>query len=466
MNRREFIRSGATAFTIASAPTIFGAFTPSKKMSLAVIGCARTKDKGNGFVVDPQGMRGRGFQVLCRFAELPNCEVSVLCDVDSDALELAAKTVKEIAGYTPRKVKDFREVMADPTVDAVLVATPDHSHVYLGIAAMKAGKALYLEKPIGVTAGEAETLAEVQRKTGMVFQLGTQRRSSYATQKAVEAIHSGEFGKPHWAKAWCLSNRPAIRGGKPAEIPAFLGQDGWDLWQCCAPRTSYKTGLVHYNWRFFRGYGTGDLPNNGLHFVDIARWALGAEWAERIYAGGDHLFYEGENFEFEDTHMLNVQFPDGKFLTWEGCSHTGAMPFMDKWTGCLVYCDNAVAFFGPQGESAIYDRAGKKVIHEWSAGAVDPNAQVGDQRLSDPIRGCDRAHVRKFVECVLAKDVNTAQPIDSSLKSNILTELGNVSLLTGEAVHLDPKTGKLKDPNAPAAKFWNRTYEPGWEVKA
>ena len=463
MKRREFIRTaGAGVFSIASAKTLFGA-APSGKVSLAVIGCACSADHGNGSVVDPKGKRGRGFQVMCRFAELKDCEISVVCDVDSNAMDLAAQTVKRIAGNEPRKVKDFREVMADPSIDGVIVATPDHSHVYIGCAAMKAGKALYLEKPIGVTAGEADVLAEVQRKTGVTFQLGTQRRSSYATKSAIEHIRTGAIGKPHWAKAWCMSDRPAIRGVKPAPVPSWLD---WDLWQCCAPRAEYRSNIVHYNWRFFKGYGTGDLPNNGLHFVDIARWALGAEWPERIYAGGGHYFCEGEDWNWDDTHMLTVQFPERKYITWEGCSHSGAFPFMDKWTGCLVYCDEGVAFFGPRGESAIYDRTGKKELKKWNANDVDPASQEGENRLSDPIRGCDRAHVSRFVKCVRENNLDTAQPIDSSLKSNLLTELGNVSMLTGEAIRIDPATGRLADPGCAAAKFWNRQYEPGWEVKA
>ncbi|MDE3274425.1 MAG: Gfo/Idh/MocA family oxidoreductase, partial [Verrucomicrobiota bacterium] len=290
MNRREFIGMSGATFAIASAKTLFGAAVPSKKLRLCVIGCARTANHGNGFVVDPKGWRGRGFQVMSRFAELPNCVVTVLCDVDSTALDYAAAELKAKTGVAPAKVKDFREAVRRDDVDAVLVATPDHSHCYIGAEAMKAGKALYLEKPIGISAGEAEILAAVQRKTGAVFQLGTQRRSSYATQQAVAYIRSGKIGQPHWAKAWCLSDRPAIRGVKSAPIPAWMGADGWDLWQCCAPRRAYRSNIVHYNWRFFRGYGTGDLPNNGLHFVDIARWALGAEWPERVYAGGGHLF--------------------------------------------------------------------------------------------------------------------------------------------------------------------------------
>ena len=464
INRREFMKIGGGAFAIASAGTLFGAAAPSKKLRLCVVGCARTADHGDGCVLDPKGGRGRGFQVMNRFAELPNCVVTVLCDVDSSALAYGAQVLKEKTGVEPAKVKDFREAVRRDDVDAVLVATPDHSHCYIGVEAMKAGKALYLEKPIGITAGEAEILAAVQKKTGRVFQLGTQRRSSYATKSAIDYIRSGQIGKPHWAKAWCLSDRPPTRGVKPAPVPEWLGADGWDLWQCCAPRREYRSKIVHYNWRFFKGYGTGDLPNNGLHFVDIARWALGAEWPERVYAGGGHFFCEGEDWTWDDTHMLNVQFSGGKFLTWEGCSHSGAMPFMGLWTGCLVYCDDGLAFFGPRGESAIYDRKGKTVIKKWDA--ADTGSQEGDIRLSDPIRACDTWHVQRFTDCALAGDLNTAQPIDSSLKSNLLTELGNVSMQIGDAVHVDPATGKLKDPTGPASKFWMPKYEPGWELKA
>jgi len=465
MNRRHFIKTGAGAFAIAAAGKAWGENAPSNRIRLAILGCARTANHGNGFVVDPKGGRGRGFQVMCRACEQNGCEVACVCDVDKNAVAYAAGEVKRLGGNAPKQTRDWREVMADGSIDGVIVATPDHSHVFLGIAAMKSGKALYHEKPIGVTAGEAETLREVQKKTGMVFQLGTQRRSSYATQQGIALIRSGEVGKPHWAKCWCYSDRPPMFGTKAAPIPEWLGEDGWDNWQCCAPRAPYRTGLVHYDWRFFKGYGTGDLPNNGLHFVDIARWALGAEWPERVYAGGGHLFHEGEDWTWDDTHMLTVQFPGKKYLTWEGCSHSGALPPMGLWTGTLVYCDDGVVLFGPRGECVRYDRTGKKEIKRWEAGAADPNAQEGDSRLSDPTRAIDQWHMAKFVKCTREKRLATAMPIDEAVKSNLLTELGNVSMQCGEAIHVDPATGRpAKD--SPAWKLWNRNYEPGWEVKA
>ena len=142
MNRRDFLKSGAGAFAIAAAGRAWGADAPLNRIRLAVVGCARSADHGNGFVLDPKGFRGRGYQIMSRACELAGCEVAAVCDVDRDARAYAAAEVKRMAGNEPKQVRDFRELMADPSIDGVLVATPDHSHVYIGASAMNAGKAL------------------------------------------------------------------------------------------------------------------------------------------------------------------------------------------------------------------------------------------------------------------------------------------------------------------------------------
>ena len=470
MTRRQFITAGASsAFFIASAGRAFGIGSASNRIRLCVVGCSRTKfDPATGrHTLNPKGNRGRGFQVMMQAIKVPGCEIAALCDVDTGALAYAASEVKRLAGNEPKTYTDIFEMLKDPDIDGVIVATPDHWHVTAGIRTLEAGKALYLEKPIGITPGEAKILARVQKRTGRIFQLGTQRRSAYASQKAVAEIRSGKYGSPRWAKAWCLTGRPRVMRCAPMAVPAELGAKGWDLWQGPAPRAkAFRGELVHYNWRFFRGYGTGDLPNNGLHFVDIARWALGAGWATDIYAGGGKLFYPGEDFEYEDTQMLNVKFADGTFLTWEGCSHTGALPFMGQGTGALVYCDEAVVNFGPGGETAIYDRTGKKKLAAWAADELSPEQKAGGINAGAGLGKADYVHAAKFVDCIRANDPNTAMPMDEALKSDLLPIAGNVSLLTGEAVHINPRTGELADPNCAAAKFWMPAYEPGWELKA
>ena len=467
MNRREFISNGvASAFFIAAAGRAYGVASPSNRIRLCVVGCSRTKfDPASGRnIMDPNGNRGRGFKVMISALKCPGCEIAAVCDVDRKATAYAAAEVKRIAGYEPRQYVDMREAFKDPDIDGVVIATPDHWHVKAGIWAMETGKALYLEKPIGIAPGEAKALARVQRKTGMIFQLGTQRRSSWSSQQAVAAIRSGKYGETRWARAWCLSDRSRVNRCKAMPVPEELD---WELWQGPAPRAAaFRGELVHYGWRFFRGYGTGDLPNNGLHFVDVARWALGSGWATEIYAGGGKLFYPEEGFEFEDTQMLNVRFADGKFLTWEGCSHSGALPVLGQCTGCLVYLDDAVVNFDTSGGGTLYDRTGKKVIEEWKSDDLTPAQKAGGPNADAGGGKNNAVHIAKFVECIRTRDPNTAMPIDEAVKSDLLPICGNVSLLTREAVHINPATGELADPNCAAAKFWMPKYEPGWEIKA
>ena len=467
MNRREFIGTGAaSAFFIAATGRALGDSSPMNRIRLGIVGCSRNDfDPVSGRnVMNPKGIRGRGYQVMMDALKNPGVEIGAVCDVDSEATDYAASEVRRVAGNDPKRYRDLRDMLANPDIDGVVVATPDHWHVLAGCWTMQAKKALYLEKPVGVTPGEAEILLACQRKTGAIFQLGTQRRSSRGGQFAAAAIRSGQYGKPLWTKSWCLSGRPRFDAPKPCAVPKSLD---WDLWQGPAPRAPrFRPELVHYNWRFFRGYGTGDLPNNGLHFVDVARWLLCAEWPTEIYAGGGKLFHQGECFEYEDTQMLNVKFPDGKFLTWEGCSHTAALPYMGSPCGCVVYCEDAVVHHDIAGGIRIYDRKGKKLIKAWTVFGIDPAVLEGGINATAGGGDTTVLHSGRFVECIRKGDHNTATTIDDAVKSNLLTAAGNVSLLAGEAIRIDPKTGRLADPNCAAAKFWNRTYEPGWEPKA
>jgi len=467
MNRREFIKTGAAgAFFIAAGGKAFGINAPSNRVRLGVMGCSRTDfDPVSGRnIMNPKGIRGRGYQVMMDALKNPGVEIGAVCDVDLEAMDYAVSEVKRVAGNEPKKYLDIRDMLADPDIDGVIVATPDHWHALAGCWTMQAHKGLYLEKPVGVTPGEAEILLACQKKTGAIFQLGTQRRSSKGGQFAAAAIRSGQYGKPLWAKSWCLSGRPRFDRPKPCGVPKGLD---WDRWQGPAPRIDhFRPELVHYNWRFFRGYGTGDLPNNGLHFVDVARWLLCADWPTEVYAGGGKLFHSGELFEYEDTQMLNVKFPDGKFLTWEGCSHTDALPLRDEVCGCIVYCEDAVVHHDRFGAIKIFDVTGKTLRQEWTVSGIDPAARKLGVNANAGGGDTTSVHAGKFAECLRNNDPNTAETIEDAVKSNLLTAAGNVSLLASEAVKIDPKTGHLADPKSASAKFWTRDYEPGWEPKA
>ena len=163
MNRRNFLKTSGGAFFIAAAGKALGAGAPSNRIRLCVMGCSRTAFDGTRYSMNPKGARGRGYQVMCRVCEMKDAEIAAVCDVDAAARAYAAGEVKRIGGNEPKQFNDIRDVLKDPDIDGVIVATPDHWHVLAGIWTMRAGKALYLEKPIGVTAGEAKVGSSAPR---------------------------------------------------------------------------------------------------------------------------------------------------------------------------------------------------------------------------------------------------------------------------------------------------------------
>ena len=224
MNRKEFILSGAGAFFIASAGKAFGADAPSNRVRLALVGCRE---------------KGRGAAVVQRALQVPGVEIAYVCDVDSRAMDYAADLIekKSNGASRPKKEKDLRKILADKSVDGILSETPDHFHAWSAVMAMRAGKAVYVEKPCcAFCPREGEIILDTWRKTGMVFQQGSQRRSSVPFRIAAELVRKGELiGKPTWGKTWYMTHRAPIGKGQPVAVPEWLD---WDLWQGPAPRTT------------------------------------------------------------------------------------------------------------------------------------------------------------------------------------------------------------------------------------
>ena len=323
MKRREFIKTGAGAFFIAAAGKAWGEGAPSNRVRVAVIGCHE---------------KGRGAAILKVLAKIPGMEVATVCDVDSRARDFAADLVRKSSGAAPKKEKDLRRVLEDRQLDAVISETPDHWHALSAVLAMRAGKHVYVEKPCAFCPREGEIILETWKKTGMVFQMGSQRRSSAAFRAAIEAVRNdGVIGTPKWGKTWYMTRRAPIGKGVDIPVPDWLD---WELWQGPAPRENLRDNLLHYNWHWFRNWGTGEAGNNSVHFVDIARWCLGVDYPERVVsAGGKYWIPEDTDWEWPDTQNISWEFPGGKFITWEGLSCTNLKPFMGVATGALVYGD-------------------------------------------------------------------------------------------------------------------------------
>ena len=444
MNRREFVKAGTGAFFIASAGRVLGAAAPSDRVRLAIVGCHE---------------KGRGFTVMKGAMKVPGVEIACVCDVDSRAMENAADFVLKETGVKPKMEKDLRKVLEDREIDGIISETPDHFHAYSAVMAMRAGKAVYVEKPCCFCPEEGQVLMRVAKETGMVLQVGSQRRASLTIKAVLEYLKETDaVGELRWAKAWYMANRQSIGRGKPCAVPDWLD---WDLWQATAPRTEFRDNVVHYNWHWFRRWGTSEMGNNAPHFADISRWALGLDcFPETVTCSGGMFFDRGDDYEWPDTFNASFRYPGGKFITFELASHCNEKPYMDVGTGAMVYGTKGSVFFGPRDTVQVFNEK-SKLVKEWGAGgvAIDASTPVS---TTNPTAGLDVLHMTKFVECIRAKDQRTNADAEQGVKSSVLPLLANIATDSGETLHLDPATGLPKGGRAPAG--WSREYAKGWEV--
>ena len=439
-NRRDFIKTGAGAFFIAAAPRVFGAGAPSNRVRLVIMGCHEN---------------GRGIWVMRNALKVPGVEFAAVCDVDARARAFAAAELEKTTGVKPKQFADIRKALEDPEIDGIVCETPDHWHATAAVLAMKAGKAVYVEKPCSFCPAEGEIIVRTQKETGKVFQMGNQRRASDIFGEVMKEVHSGAFGEFKWAKCWYNARRKAIPATVAAPVPAWLD---WNLWQGPAPRVDYRENYLHYNWHWFRRWGTSEMGNNSPHFLDIARWGMKLGFPQRVTAGGGHIFRTQPDWEWPDFHNVTYEYPDGKVVTWECTSSAGYMPYMGNSTGCVLHNEDYALYFAANDSAALYDRR-DKLVKEWKNPEED-KTKVGS--VTNPVDELDTKHMAKFVSCIRANDVRTNAPADEAHKSTILSHLGNIALLTGETVRLDPATGKLQGKNG--AELWSREYEKGWEL--
>ena len=443
MNRREFIKAGAGAFFIATTGKVFGAAAPSNRVRLAIVGCHE---------------KGRGITVMKAAMKVPGVEIACVCDVDRRAREFAADHVFKATGVRPKMEKDLRKVLEDKGLDGIISETPDHFHAYSAVMAMRAGKAVYVEKPCCFCPEEGQVLMRVAKETGMVLQVGSQRRASLPFKSAIDFVRSsGVIGGLNYAKAWYFSNRGSIGKGKVTAVPEWLD---WDLWQACAPRERFRDNIVHYNWHWFRKWGTSEMGNNAPHFADAARWALGIDsFPETVTCSGGTFFPKGDDFEWPDTFNASFVYPGGKFITFEmSCHHPSPHRLQGDQTAVIAYGDKGSLYLGSLGNAKVFGPKGE-LIREWAVGDMTNSGTIS---LTNPTEALDVAHMTNFIECLRAKKQETNSNAEQGVKSSVLPLLANIAVDCGETIRLDPATGKLV--SKAGEKGWAREYEKGWEV--
>jgi len=393
------------------------------------------------------GLNGRGYAHLASLkANKDAARISYVCDVDSNILSKFADSTRQEMGEAPVAEKDFRRILDQKEVDAITVATPDHWHAPMSIAALQAGKHVYVEKPCSHNPAEGKMLIAAQQKYRKQVQMGTQQRSSPHTIEIVEKIHEGVIGKPKFAKAWYVNTRKSIGIGREVPVPAQLD---WDLWQGPAPRGPYKDNIHPYNWHWFRAWGTGETLNNGTHEVDVCRWALGVDYPQRVTSSGGRYYFT-DDWQFYDTLVTSFEYDDAT-IAWEGKSCQG-MKYYGRDRGSTIMGTTGTVLVDRDGYE-IYDLKGSKTS-EFKAGSKTSSADVvGRDSMTD-------AHFANFIAAIRTGERLNAPVSDGNIAVTML-ELSNIAWEVNRELHLESRDGKIQgDPEA--MKMWGREYEKGW----
>ena len=287
LTRRKFIKATGAGLLASAVPLIIsrnGQAAPSETVNVAVVGV---------------GSRGSGH--AGNFAGMKNSRLVAVCDVDSKRAEKVAQEESKEKG--PVKVySDFRKMLEDKSIDAVSIATCDHWHTPVALAAIVAGKHVYVEKPSSHTVHEANLLIKAAKQFNKCVQHGTQRRSDAGHMAVREAIKKGIIGECYMAKAINCQRRRKIGRARPENPPEGVN---YDLWLGPAPVAQFTKNRWKYKWHWFWDYGGGDLVNDGIHHLDLAVWQTGMDkqYPKDIVTSGGQLWYDDDH-ETPDTQTI------------------------------------------------------------------------------------------------------------------------------------------------------------------
>jgi predicted dehydrogenase len=440
LGRREFLKQSAAFAAVGTAGLMArNAAGANERIVLGWMGCG-----------------GRGGYLAEEFAHRDDVEIRCLADPDSRRYERLASNLEKITGKKPQVTQDFRRMLEDPEIDGIVAALPDHWHALGTVLACQAGKDVYVEKPASHSIWEGRKMIEAARKYGRVVQVGAQNRSSDNCYEALEYLKNPDFGDIHFVKVFNSKQRVDI-GRKPdTETPP--GVD-YDMWLGPAPLRPFNENHFHYAWHWFWVYSGGDIINDGIHQIDIARWAIGRKYPKAVVSGGGINFFKDDQ-ETPDTHTVTWEYDDGLTMAFEQVLWA---PYMQKtpletrdtdgipnWpfngTRIEIYGTNQIMFLGRHGDGfQVFDKDGKSVVER--PGRFTPS---------------NTAHIENFLDCIRTRK-NPNADIEELHLSTLLSHYGNIAYRTGRRLRIDPQTEGFID-DAEANALVKREYREPYVV--
>jgi predicted dehydrogenase len=430
MERRHFLMGSALAATAVSSKSLA---SPNDTIRVACV-----------------GVRGQGNSHIKEYAKMQNVEIAAICDIDESVLNERIGQVEAMGKKRPAAFTDFRKLLDDKSIDAVSIATPNHSHTLQTIWACQAGKDVYVEKPCSHNVFESKQIVAAARKYDRLVQHGTNSRSTAGLKEAVQQLRDGLIGDVYMARGLCFKWRDTIGRTPVQPVPAGVH---YDEWLGPAPKTEFTKNRFHYNWHWFWDYGNGDFGNQGIHEVDICRWGLGVKYPKKISAIGGHFMFDDDQ-ETPNTLVASYEFDEGgkkRMMVFE------VRHWMSNHEGGIGEGKgpNTVGnlFYGSKGYMAIDGYASYKTF-------------LGKEQQPGPAKSEGGSNWANFIEALRTrKREELNAEIEEGSMSATLMHLANISYRVGRTLEFDSATMQFVG-DSEANKLLTRKYRAPYVVPA
>jgi len=449
MKRRKFVK----------AATATGASTLLTANSAMLWANSRMKGANDKVKVGVVGIHGMGQSHIQAYNDLPNVEVVAICDIDENLFEERVKKLFVDKGLKkPKEYIDVRKMLDDKDIDAVSIVTPNHWHTPMAIWAMQAGKHVSVEKPCCHTFEEGQMLIKAANKYDVICQDGDEQRSNPCGKTMADFLKGGGLGEVYYAKGMCYKRRDTIGKAKEEPVP---GGVHYDLWMGPAPKKPFTQNRFHYNWHWQWDYGCGDMGNQGVHEMDVARWGLGVGLPTKVSAIGGHFMFKDDQ-ETPNTLVATFEFdnPQGsgdkkKIMVFE-VRHWDSNPegfiqnAKSSSDGYMMSSANNIGnlFYGSKGYMV-------KNVDEWKT-------YMGKERVPGESGSGLGNHYQNFIDTIRANDpsMNNGK-IEEGVLSCSLIHLANISYRLGRSLDFDPDKKKFvndKEADAMLTKEYREPY--------
>lgn len=431
MKRRNFIQT-------TSSLAIGSAMLPSYLS-------AKTVAPSDAIRIGAIGINGMGWADTKAILANPQAQLVAICDVDKNVLdtrmtELAPKNIK------PATYGDYRKLLDDKNIDAIIIGTPDHWHCKIMVDACEAGKDVYCEKPCANSIAECGVMVAAQQKYNRVVQVGQWQHSNKHYKDAMDFAHSGKLGNVRLVKAWAYQGWMKSIPVKPdSAVPA--GVD-YDMWLGPAQKRPFNPNRFHFNFRWYWDYAGGLMTDWGVHMMDYALLGVNAPLPKSIMASGGKFAYPDDAEETPDTLTTVFEF-DGYNIQWEHATGINDGPYQR---------DHGVAFIGNNG-TLVVDRGGWEVIPEKVDGKDKMEAVARQQRSDDGLT----LHAKNFIEVMQSRKMEDLHcPIQLAAHVATICQMGNVAFRSGKKIYWDAAAKKFTDSDA--NKYLAAEYHNGYKM--